>query len=60
MATIYDMANNVYLASITVNGRQVRARPSDAIVLCLKTGAPLFVTEEVLNTWGISIPDEEP
>lgn len=60
MATIDHIEENAFIASITVNGKQIDSRPSDAIVLTLKTGAPLIVAQDVLDTCGLSIPDEEP
>ena len=50
---IYELQNNIYYALVYINynGKQipVDARPSDAIALSLKFGAPLFVTEEVIQ-----------
>ena len=50
---ICELQNNIYYALVYINynGKQipVDARPSDAIALSLKFGAPLFVTEEVIQ-----------
>ena len=50
---VNDMRDNVYYATIHMEkGRSsyaVDARPSDAIALALRTGAPIFVDEEVLG-----------
>ena len=50
---VNDMRDNVYYATIHMEkGRHsyaVDARPSDAIALALRTGAPIFVDEEVLG-----------
>jgi bifunctional DNase/RNase len=47
-----DVKNSTYYATVYLenNGveRTVDARPSDAISLALRTGAPLYVTEDVL------------
>lgn len=47
-----SLRENTFFASIYLrsDGRELRldARPSDAIALALRTGAPIFVTDEVL------------
>ena len=49
---IGDVKNSTYYATVYLenNGveRTVDARPSDAISLALRTGAPVYVTEDVL------------
>ena len=47
---------NLELAEGTVD---VDARPSDAIALAVRTGAPIYVMERVLTAAGISEPEEE-
>jgi bifunctional DNase/RNase len=37
----------------------VSARPSDSIALALRTGAPIFAVEELLEEAAIEIPDKE-
>lgn len=48
---IYDLQNETYFARIemeTENGSiDIDARPSDAIALALRMGAPIFVSDEV-------------
>lgn len=39
-------------------GAEVSARPSDAIALALRTGAPIVGAEEVLDEAGIELPDD--
>jgi bifunctional DNase/RNase len=39
---------------------RVDARPSDAIALAIRTHAPLFVSDQVLDAAGAEILDEEP
>ncbi len=50
---ICDLKDNTYYALITmdVGGREVQidARPSDAVALALRTGAEIYVHEEVLS-----------
>jgi uncharacterized protein len=40
--------------------RTVGARPSDAIALAIRTGAPILVAAELLDKVGVSIPDDDP
>ncbi len=50
---VCDLRDNTYYALITLNidGREVQidARPSDAVALALRTGAEIWVHEEVLR-----------
>lgn len=50
---VSDMKNNTYFASIHIiqNGREISidARPSDALALSLRFGAPIFVSDEVIK-----------
>ena len=43
------LEENVFYASITVGGRELDARPSDAINLAVRTGAPILVEPRVLE-----------
>jgi bifunctional DNase/RNase len=49
---IADVKNSTYYATVYLENkgveRTVDARPSDAISLALRTGAPLYVSEDVL------------
>ena len=38
-------------------GDGVSARPSDAIALALRVGAPILATEELFNQAGLEIPE---
>ena len=42
-----------FYAEVTVDGQTVDARPSDAINLAVRTGAPVLVASTVLNEAGI-------
>ncbi|MFZ5817095.1 MAG: bifunctional nuclease family protein [Bacillota bacterium] len=58
---IHDFRDKTFFANLdlrTADGSEVLvdARPSDAIALALRTGAPIFATPEVLERAGI---DEE-
>jgi bifunctional DNase/RNase len=54
-----ELKEGVFYSVIKLEGgRDVSARPSDAIALALRTGAPILGSEELLNEVGIEIPDE--
>lgn len=59
---ISDLRNDVYYARIVIDvaGRQVEvdSRPSDAIALAVRTKAPIFVAEVVMDKGGVE-PDDE-
>ena len=59
---ITDLRNDTFYAQITlqVNGRrlEIDSRPSDAIALALRMGAPIFAAPEVLKEAGYVRPDE--
>lgn len=38
-------------------GKQISARPSDALAIGLRLGTPMFATEELFAAAGIEIPD---
>ncbi len=41
------------------NGVEVSARPSDAIALAMRMGAPVYGEESVLAEAGITVPEEQ-
>jgi bifunctional DNase/RNase len=59
---VNDLRNNTFFAQITVdhNGKELKidSRPSDAIALAVRVGAPIFVTEQVMDQAAIT-PEEE-
>ncbi len=61
--TVTELRDSVYYADLVLgkNGEQVTvsSRPSDAIALAARTGAPLFATNQVLEDAGIEIQDED-
>jgi bifunctional DNase/RNase len=59
---ITGLEDGVFYAVIAFeSGLEVQARPSDAIALALRAGAPIVGSEDVLDEAGIEIPaDEEP
>jgi len=52
-AVVDNLRENTFYASVYLHSggreRRLDARPSDAIALALRTGAPIFVTREVLS-----------
>jgi bifunctional DNase/RNase len=59
-AVIEAATNAAGGAVLTVSGTEVPARPSDAVMLTLATGAPLYATDHRLEVSGAEIvgPDE--
>lgn len=59
---VNDLRNNTFFAQITIdhNGKELKidARPSDAIALAVRVGAPIFVAEQVMDQAAIT-PEEE-
>ncbi|MGW5277614.1 bifunctional nuclease family protein [Streptomyces sp. NPDC004044] len=57
---ITDLREGVFYAELVfAGGVEVSARPSDAIALALRTGTPIYGSDEVLDDAGIAIPDEQ-
>jgi len=61
---INDLKDNTFYAiiEITVNGNRITvdSRPSDAIAIALRVGAPIFVVDEVVSkAKSIDISDEK-
>ena len=54
---ISDLQNNVFYANIILNANrtqiEIDARPSDAIAVALRAGAPIYVTKAVLEKAGV-------
>ncbi len=61
--TVTELRDSVYYADLVFaqEGGEVHvsSRPSDAIALAARTGAPLYATQEVLDDAGIEIQDED-
>jgi bifunctional DNase/RNase len=54
-----ELKNGIFYAELRFQGGQVlSARPSDAIALALRTGAPILASEALLDEAGIDIPDQ--
>lgn len=59
---VSELRNDTFFARIVVdvNGKsmEIDSRPSDAIALAVRVGAPIFVSEQVMDLASIS-PEEE-
>jgi bifunctional DNase/RNase len=54
-----EMRDGIFYALINLQGGvTVSSRPSDAIALALRTGAPILASEALLEDAGIEIPDQ--
>ena len=63
-AEVTELRDGSFLARLAVHGpagdHYVDTRPSDAIALAMRVGAPLFVSESVLDEAGtLPAPDDE-
>ncbi len=57
---ITELRDGVFYSVLDLgNGVEVSARPSDAIALAMRCGAPILGSEDVLAEAGIQVPDEE-
>lgn len=54
-----ELRDGVFYAELLITGeRTLSARPSDAIAIAIRVGAPILATEELFNEAGIDIPDQ--
>lgn len=60
---INELRDGTFYARLTIEGlsdtQEIDSRPSDAIALAVRYGAPIFVGEEVLNEAGVVSEDED-
>ena len=58
---ISSLQDRTFFAAVVVAGREIDARPSDALNLAARVGAPIFVDDAVMEQAGRSgdILDEE-
>jgi bifunctional DNase/RNase len=60
---VTHLSEGTFYAEIHVRGsdetRQVSSRPSDAIALAVRTGSPIFASEEVLDEAAQPVDDDE-
>jgi bifunctional DNase/RNase len=59
--TITDLRDGTFYATLTLDRAEsdVDARPSDAIALAIRCGAPIYVSEAVLQVAGVVAEEEE-
>jgi len=54
-----ELKDGVFYAQLNFQGGPaISARPSDAIALALRIGAPILASEDLLDEAGIEIPDQ--
>ena len=61
LSTVYltEIKDGIFYAQLNFqDGPAVSARPSDAIALALRIGAPILASEQLLEDAGIEIPDQ--
>lgn len=60
--TVTDLKNDTFYAKITLNvdggQTEIDSRPSDALALAVRVGAPIYVDESVLDRAGILLDKE--
>ncbi|HET8993831.1 MAG TPA: bifunctional nuclease family protein [Rhodococcus sp. (in: high G+C Gram-positive bacteria)] len=57
---IVDLQEGTFYADLVFDGEmRVSCRPSDAVAVALRTGAPVFAEESVLAEAGLAMPDEK-
>ncbi|NAZ88024.1 bifunctional nuclease family protein [Kineococcus indalonis] len=57
---IVEVRDNVYFAELAFDGgATVSSRTSDAIALALRVGCPIVSADEVLDSGGVPVPDED-
>lgn len=62
--SVVDLRDNVFIARVGIINAQkerveVDARPSDAIALAVRTGAPVYVDEDILEEASVSLGGAE-
>jgi bifunctional DNase/RNase len=58
--SIDSLESGVFKASIKFTNQEVvDARPSDALVLALRASAPIYCQEQVIESAGIDVPDDQ-
>lgn len=56
---ITEVRDGTFYAHVDIEGTIVDARPSDAIALAVRYRAPIYVTENVMNEFGIASQGSE-
>ncbi len=55
---VTSLSDGVFYALLVVDGEHISARPSDAVALALRSGAPIYGTPELLDEVGVEILPE--
>jgi len=55
---INDLRDGTFYARVSFDGQEVDSRPSDAIALAVRYGAPIYVAEKVMTEAGF-VPENE-
>ncbi|HLF13634.1 MAG TPA: bifunctional nuclease family protein [Bacteroidota bacterium] len=56
--TISELKDGTFFARLIFDGQEIDARPSDAIALAVRFGAPIFVSDKVMDEAGF-LPENE-
>lgn len=56
---INDLQDGTFYARLYVDSQEIDSRPSDAIALAVRYGAPIFVAEKVLSEAGFVADNED-
>jgi hypothetical protein len=60
---VHDLRNEIYYALLVLvnngNEQEIDARPSDAIALALRVGAPIYVSDQVVEQAAVPLQDSE-
>jgi bifunctional DNase/RNase len=59
--TISGLIDGIFESYLSLSGGHgtVTCRPSDGIALAVRTGAPVLVNAELLDTAGVALPDND-
>jgi len=55
---IAKLEENIFHATLVIDGVEISARSSDAIALALRTGSDIFCADDILDKVGIDVPEE--
>mgnify|MGYP001094564697 CR=1 FL=1 len=59
---VVELRDNIYYAQLVLinngNEQQIDSRPSDAIALALRAGAPIYVADKVMEEATVSLQEE--
>jgi len=62
MVIIHDLKDSTFFGQVVLKSQgdtiEIDSRPSDAIALALRTNAPIFVSEQVMNDAGLAANED--